>query len=196
MPINPWAAYVRLRSLLGRPFRLRTDDRRVLDQVIIPELAGRAGIERVLFVGCAIYTQHYEGLFGGAEFHSIEPDPRQARWGARRHVVDVLQNGAAHWAPGYFDLIVCNGVYGWGLDARDDIERAMNACFTLLRERGLLILGWNDTPERTPVPLTDISALARFEPHAFAPLGASRHLCAGAHRHVFSFFEKPGPRAR
>ena len=72
-----------------------------------------------LFVGCAPFTWHYEAIFPGRDYTTIDQDPRCRRYGATRHVVDKPKNLDRHVAPGSFDLIVCNGVFGWGLDERD-----------------------------------------------------------------------------
>ena len=41
---------------------------------------------------------------------------RTEKFGSKRHVVDSLLNLSQHFAPGYFDLIVYNGVFGHGID--------------------------------------------------------------------------------
>jgi hypothetical protein len=105
------------RRALGLPATLRTEDRRILEQVILPEYARRPDIARVLFVGCAPYTQRYGETFGGREYWTIDPVARRRRYGSERHIVDRLQNLGNHVPAGYFDLVVCNGVLGWGLNA-------------------------------------------------------------------------------
>ena len=62
-----------------------------------------------LFVGCAPFTWHYEAIFPGRDYTTIDQDPRCRRYGATRHVVDKPKNLDRHVAPGSFDLIVCNG---------------------------------------------------------------------------------------
>lgn len=78
----------------------------------------------MLFVGCAWYAHRYERLLPGRDYWTIDPDPWKRRFGARRHVVAEFERLDAHVARGSFDLIVCNGVFGWGLDDRVDCERA------------------------------------------------------------------------
>jgi hypothetical protein len=34
-----------------------------------------------------------------------------------------------HFPKAHFDLILCNGVYGWGLDDRASCERAFQRCY-------------------------------------------------------------------
>jgi hypothetical protein len=72
------------------------------------------------------------------------PDP----WlpGARRHIIAGLESIDAHIAPASLDLIICNGVFGWGLDDRTALR-----AFELLQRpatRGELIIGWNGVRHR------------------------------------------------
>lgn len=88
------------------------------------------------------------------------------------------------------DLIVCNGVFGWGLDQRDDCERAFMACFTRLKPGGHFMLRWNDVPAHSPLPLASRQGLARFTPQALPVLGTAHLLVDAQTRHVFDFYVK------
>lgn len=179
-----------IRRKLGLPVRIRSRDRLLLDEQFLPWFAARTDIKRVLFVGCDYYTAHYPGLFPNAEFWTIEPRATKAKYGGNHHVVAYLQDLRSHAQPHTFDLIVCNGVYGWGLDAADDIQSAFAACFDCLRPGGYFILGWNDVPERTPVPLSSIPALQNFEPWVFPGTAGSRVPTGSDTGHVFDFYRK------
>lgn len=183
-------AGILIRRSLGLPDSKHTPDRETLEQVILPAYARRGDIRTVLFVGCDWYTRHYEQMFSGANYWTLDPDPWKRRFGARRHLVAGLEDIDTHFAPGSVDLIVCNGVYGWGLNSRVDCERAFEGCFGSLRESGHFILGWNDRPTRRPVPLESLASLARFRPERFDGLGSS-YLANPAKRHVFNFYTKP-----
>jgi hypothetical protein len=41
-----------------------------------------------------------------------------------------------HFAERHFDVIVCNGVYGFGLDTANQCERAFDRCWSRLRDGG------------------------------------------------------------
>lgn len=192
-PVSEILAYgvILGRNALGLPNPMRTLDRDTLEQVIFPACAARPDIAEVLFVGCAWYTRHYEKMLPGRGYRTIDPDPWKRRFGARRHIVAGLEDLAAHVAPGSLDLIVCNGVFGWGLDDRDDCERAFAACFDALRSGGQLIIGWNDVPEHRPLDLGSLRSLARFRPSIFEPLGSAQYLANPENRHVYNFYAKP-----
>lgn len=167
-----------------------SEDRRVLETVIMPDLAGREEVRRVLFVGCAWCTRGYWRIFRRQEYVTLEVDPGAAKFGARRHVVDSLENVRRHFGEGELDVIICNGVFGWGLDDRGVVERAFEGCFECLRVGGIFVLGWNDVPENRPFPPSECRSLRRFAPYEFAPLRASRHATATGNRHTFWFFRK------
>ena len=179
------------RRALGLPALLRTEDRRILEQVILPEYARRRDIARVLFVGCAAYTQHYGEIFDGREYWTIDPVARRRRYGSERHIVDQLQNLGTHVPPGYFDLVVCNGVLGWGLNAPEDANTALAACHTHLRAGGDLLLGWNDIAPRNRVLPEDIPALRRFDAALLGSWQVARWAIDAPNRHVFDFYRKP-----
>lgn len=166
------------------------DDRRVLESVILPFLARRADGARVLFVGCAWYTRAYERLFADAEFWTVDPDPRKRRHGAARHVVGSLVDIEARFGADSLDLIICNGVCGWGLDDPEEAERAMHACHRCLRAGGLLVFGWNDLPGRRPLRPEDSPSLRQFRPHVFPPLGVARLVTRSPRKHIYDFYEK------
>lgn len=179
-----------MRALTGRAVSLPTEDRRVLERVIFAHYAGLAGIRTVLFVGCEFYTQRYERYFARHNYWTIDPDPHRRRFGGRQHVIGRLEQLGEHFPTGFFDLIVCNGVYGWGLDRAEDCETALHACHACLADGGHLVFGWNDMPRYDPAPLASIGAFSRFAEYAIPGLG-SQYLTATAYRHTYRFLQKP-----
>ena len=180
-----------LRGIFGLDVSLPTEDRRLLEQVVLPYFASDPAFSRVLFVGCDWYTSHYEKLFAGREYWTLEKDKHRRKHGAERHVTDALVNLSAHFGERHFDLIVVNGVLGWGLDDREEAERSLLACAAALREGGVLVLGWNDVAEKRPLVPEEARSLQRLRPWPFPPLASARHQTATANRHTFSFFVRP-----
>ena len=181
-----------VRNALGLPNPMRNADREALEQVILPAYARRDDMQAVLFVGCDWYTRHYEKMFGGKRYATIDPDPWKRQFGARDHAVIGMEAIDPHFSAASFDLIVCNGVFGWGLNNRGDVERAFDGAFSRLRDGGHFILGWNDLPERRPLPLESLSSLARFRPEPFPALGSARYRVPADNGHTFDFHVKPG----
>lgn len=181
-----------VRYALRLPTPKRTEDRRVLEQLIFPYYTARSDIHSVLFVGCDWYTRHYgKAFFRDHDYWTIEPSEQARKFGSKRqHVVGPWERLAEYFEEGYFDLIVANGVYGFGLDTREQCEAAFAQSYSRLRDGGHLLLGWNDIPERTPVPLSEIASLKRFTPWTFPAFSSSRYATNTLHRHVYDFYIK------
>ena len=188
-----YGALIAASRVFGFKPRHRARDRRQLDEEILPALARNDRFGRVLSVGCDWYTEHVEDLFlrAGREYSTLEIDPQRARYGARRHIVAPLAELGAHQAPESLDLILCNGVIGWGLNDPREIEASIRACVEALAPGGLLLLGWDDVPEKMPVRIDEIQAL-RALVHA-GPPGIDRALIRTETftNHTFGFFIKP-----
>jgi SAM-dependent methyltransferase len=178
------------RTLLGAgvPLRLSSPDREVLEREILPYFASRDEFRRVLFVGCDWYTRRYERLFAGKEYITIEVDAARRPFGAKRHIVASLADLGEHVAAGGLDLVLCNGVFGWGLDAPDEASRAFAACAACLRPGGVLMLGWDDVAEHRPFDPLTLSALSALHGWQFPPFESSRRTVG---THVYDFFAKP-----
>jgi SAM-dependent methyltransferase len=169
---------------------LKSLQRKVLEQTIIPFYANRHDIKKVLFVGCDYYTSHYWKFFRSKEFWTIEPDRGKKVFGSKYHIVDKLENLHRHFEPDYFDLIICNGVYGWGLNSKEQCEIGFQNCYNYLRGGGELMLGWNDLPERGFVPLENIKSIAKFRHQPHSPFSSWRYHTGSPNRHVFDFYVK------
>jgi SAM-dependent methyltransferase len=180
-----------IRRRLGLPAPLDTEDRRILEESVFPHYCNNPEFRSVLFVGCAVFTSHYQKtFFADKEFWTIEPEAAQAKFGSTRHVIAPLEELSEHFAPGYFDVIFCNGVYGWGLDSMAQGEAAFAQCHSCLRDGGHLVFGWNDVPARTPFSLDDIQSRNAFKHVEFPALKSWRYFTDTRHRHVFDFYKK------
>ena len=177
-----------LNAGLGWDLTLDTDDRRVLESVIFPYFLERDEFSRILFVGCDWYTRRYNRVFASRGYWTIDKAESQRPHGSPRHVTDSLRNLRRHFAAGAFDLILCNGVVGWGLNLEEEARESFAASRDCLREGGIFVLGWNDVPRKTPFPVEEAVRAAGLRPHVFPPLGAARHLTRSRNRHTFSFY--------
>lgn len=193
-----WPARSLLRNAarwLGRPAAFRSADRCLLEDTILRRYAGRAARQRVLFVGTRWYTRSCERILAGHGYLSLDIDPRAARHGSRQgHVTACASRAAACFEAGSFDVIVFNGVFGWGLDERATVEATVRGFHRLLRDGGELVVGWNDVALRRPFAFGELQALQAFERFAWAPGGPAVLEVAGPNRHRFEFFRKAVPR--
>jgi hypothetical protein len=183
-----------IRYVLGLPVPLETEDRRVLEQVIFRHFLGLPATQRILFVGCDWYTKHYDrSFFRDRDYWTIDVSAKARKFGAKQHLVIGLEELDRHFAERHFDVIFCNGVYGFGLDTAEQCERAFDRCWSRLRDGGYFIFGWDDIPARTPVPLDGIAALRRFQRLPLAELGSWRYLTDTPYRHTYDFYTKTEP---
>jgi SAM-dependent methyltransferase len=97
----------------------------------------------------------------------------------------------AHVAPGTFDAIVINGVFGWGIDSPADTELAMAETTRALAPGGIMVIGYNDTPDNHP-SFVDVASpgLLAFAPYAMPKLGHCYAVPGDAGAHTYSFFRK------
>jgi SAM-dependent methyltransferase len=188
-----------IKGMFGVESYLQLEDRRVLEQVMLPYFLQEDAYRDVLFVGCGWYTKGYNRHFEEKKnYWTVDINPWRKRYGAKQHIVDGLQHLDKHFSPGVLDLILCNGVFGWGLDEKADVEQAFRACRDCLREDGVLVIGWNDIEERRPFALAECQSLRAFQPFVFPPLGTSEYLTDTSYRHTYTFYIKqrggrPGP---
>jgi hypothetical protein len=53
------------------------------------------------------------------------------------------------------------------------------------------VFGWDDLPERTPVPLEQIASLRLFAKHTFLPLATWRYVTQTPYKHTYDFYHRP-----
>lgn len=175
---------------MGADLRIRSADRTVLENTILPYFARADGYRRVLFIGCDWYTKGYAGLFRGKDYWTLEPNPNRRKFGADQHIEDVAQNITRHFQPGTLDVVIMNGVFGFGLNDRRGVEDTIAGIYACLRDEGALVFGWNDVPQNRPFPPAGIESLKRFRPFVFPPLGTPEERVPTDNRHVYSFYFK------
>ncbi|AKG23327.1 class I SAM-dependent methyltransferase [Calothrix sp. 336/3] len=182
----------RILLFMGLDLYLDSPDRTILEQEIIPYFRDLSEFHKILFVGCDWYTTSYKKLLKNKEYWTIEIDPKKRQYGSDKHIVDGIQNLSLHIEPGYFDLIFFNGVFGFGLNTKDDTDKAFQAYFDALRTRGVLVFGWNDISEYKPFAvLEECDNLQKFQSYTFPPLNTSHYLTPETPlRHTFDFFVK------
>lgn len=187
-----WLAIVKVRGL---SLHLNFLDRYVLEDTIIPYFVERQEFQRVLFIGSDWYTKPYNRYFRSKEYWTIEIDPVKKKYGAKKHVVGSLLNLSEHFTSNYFDLIIYNGVFGYGIDTREATETSFQQCFQCLRSGGILVFGWNDILEfQAFSALEQCQSLQQFKPYVFSPLTTTQYLVADSpNRHRFNFYLKPLP---
>jgi len=126
--------------------------RKWLENDVLANLPG-LGFRRIMFVGTAPYTWHYERIVcrAGGEWITCDVNPSAAVWGARRHAVARVQDIDTRFAPGYFDAVILNGLLAFGIAPGAEFDAAISAIWRMLRPEGLLLLGWNSDAALDPL---------------------------------------------
>jgi hypothetical protein len=179
-----------MEALSIEPSRISSHDRSILEEVILPYFEKNKYYQKILFIGCSAYTQWYGNFFENKDYWTIDYKRVKRKYGSQKHITDSVTNIANHFRNNYFQLIIMNGVIGFGLDKPNEIEQALDACFDTLDRGGILVLGWNDHPTRMPIDIAAIQALKKFRQYTFDPLQACHVRTEGRYRHTFSFYCK------
>ncbi len=169
---------------------LKSRDRQIMERQIAPHFASLAEVRTVLDVGCDWYTSGYSTLFPDQEYHSIDIDEGQARFAKGQHQTGSLLDLDQYHAAGTFDLIMANGVFGWGINGAEDISRAIHQIHRALKPNGFVVLGWNDNEEYRPEPLDAMLEAEGFKPLEIAELGGASIDTETPHCHKYNFLQR------
>jgi hypothetical protein len=163
-------------------------DRQYLTRTILPGLAALKP-KRVLFVGCRKYTKPYEDFFRGSEYWTLEIDPIHSKWGAPLHKMGDVRHADDLFPKDHFDLILFNGILGFGINSDADMDQAIVALRRVMRPNGILLVGWNDGLSSDPLTRPVLQAGFVHEPLDGIP---ARTTFADS-EHIFDLFRARAP---
>jgi SAM-dependent methyltransferase len=139
------------------------EDRRWILQTLLPAVAATRP-RQVVWVGAAPYTFHYERQFDSKATHyqTMDIHPRMDVWGAKTHFTGSVEHIDRFLPAGSVDVVFLIGVYGFGLNTREGLDRALAAIRMVLKPGGLLVFSWNRGVDVAPTPEGALESL--FEP--------------------------------
>ncbi|MBA5248794.1 MAG: class I SAM-dependent methyltransferase [Gammaproteobacteria bacterium] len=178
----------RFLSAIGIDLRMKTYDRYVLESIIFPYLIKNKKYKKIVFIGTDYYTRSYCKIFRNKEFYTLEYDKKQAKFGCKLHIVDSFTEIDSYFKESEVDVVICNGVYGYGLNLEDDVNKAFKATYRVLRKDGLFIFGWNNCKERSPYDIENTQAFQLFKKFYFEPLKVDKYEVNTHNGHTFNFF--------
>jgi SAM-dependent methyltransferase len=117
---------------------------------------------KVLFIGVQNYTKHYSRWFNNdfCEYWTMDILPEVAQFGSKnKHVVGDVLEVDHHFPQNYFDIVIFNGVLGYGVDRPQCQNKALKAIHNIIKGEGILLLGWNKTQTDDPLNLDVIKKL-------------------------------------
>lgn len=170
--------------------RPRFDDREVLETIIFPYILSHQNPKKILDIGREHYQKFYNEFFFGRELWTLDRHKWKKRYGSQNHVTGNVKKLDEYFKKNQFDLVVMNGVFGWGLNKEKDIEKTFRDVYNILKKGGLFVLGWNDRPGLRPMLLKDIPALKKFKQVVFPPLSKHQFRCKTGY-HTYNFYKKP-----
>lgn len=164
------------------------EDRNVLERKIFPWVLANKEPQAILDIGREEYQKFYNKFFAGRELWTMDFDPERNEWGAKDHISGDAANVGEHFAENYFDFVLMNGVYGWGLNEKEKIEKCFSGIHKILKPGGLFVLGYNDW-EAIPMPIEEVENLKKLTPFVFPPLNAEKFKCING-EHTYQFYIK------
>jgi hypothetical protein len=166
---------------------MRSPDRAVLVNQILPAFAKQGG--KILWIGCRRYTQSYPALLEshGAMCWTMDIDSTVERFGhCQRHTTASLLNADQLLPVRDFNAVLCNGVFGFGLDDVAMQRQALAVMANVLVPGGWLLVGWNADRVQDPVGLASSVPALRPQPYGSLP----QRLPVAGVTHVYDFFQK------
>jgi SAM-dependent methyltransferase len=165
--------------------RPKFEDRDILERIIFPHILSYYAPQTVLDIGREGYTQFYNRFFRHSELWTLDYDPENEEFGANNHITDDVANLRKYFDENYLDLIIMNGVFGWGVNKEEHVQDTFNAFYEVLKPGGILILGWNDDV----VPLKKIEGLNKLKPLTLKPFDDNQTKCING-THFYNFYIK------
>ena len=152
---------------LGVEFPLKSANRSFLENEIFAFLNSflkqRPDSARCLFLGTDKRSWHYPKLLT-AQFYTMDIEPKKAIYGHRGH--HTIGSAAAltqHYEPHSFDVIIANGLIGFGMNQQPDCDALLAGSHALLKKDGLLVLGYNDGVEFVNFKVREVANYKLFE---------------------------------
>ena len=171
----------------------KSADRAIYHGEILPWLAAETSIRDVLDIGCEWYNLHHRRIFRGHRYWTIDIDPGKEGYGGKNHVTGSALSLDEYFRPASFDLVLCNGVFGWGVNEPREVSLLVEQMATVLRPGGKVVVGWNPGTENAPEgdPMGAMSE--QFRTWDFPPRKDSQIFANAENKHTFAFFEKAVP---
>jgi hypothetical protein len=116
---------------------------------------------------------------------TIDIDPVAAKWGVPgRHIIADVLHADEMFRESEFDVSVMNGVFGFGIETIDEMDRAVKSIATITKQGGLLIIGWNTDVISDPADLPSIKQHFRYS----EAVPFSKRQIFPSSTHVYDFY--------
>ena len=183
MPINK--AIIRIYRCFNFLGIIPGAGRDFLELELLPHLR-EANYRNILIVGVMPYSQHYAYFLmrQGACVSTMDSDSKAAACGSpQMHIVDRIENAGSYFPDDSIDLVLCCGIYGFGLMDEKEVRASLSAVRRVLKPKGLLVFSWNRKPMHDPIDLANSGAFSGFR-----RCDVMGRQCADFGENIFEFF--------
>lgn len=175
---------------MGIEFPLKSPNRIFLETSIFQYInkiyGGKQPRSNGLFIGTDKRSWHYPRVLD-LELHTIDIESKKAFYGNHKHhIVGSATELERYYDPKSFDVIIGNGLIGFGMNAPEQCEQLLMGAALLLKDDGLFVVGFNDGPEFVNFKVKEAKNYQLFEEHIPGQFGLSENTYEfGDHTFVF-----------
>ncbi|MDC1292422.1 class I SAM-dependent methyltransferase [Amylibacter sp.] len=135
--------------------RLYSEQRIYFDNYLIPKYV-KDGLN-ILFIGADWYNKWIFLNYKKTNWITIDTLPGNRKFGAENHIIgNFPEDLEIILHKGKFDIIIFNGVYGWGINSEGALQDSMQKMNALLKLNGLIIFGYNTEKEKNPISRSNL----------------------------------------
>jgi hypothetical protein len=146
---------------------------------------------KLLFIGVAYYTRHYYSKLR-YEVKTIDINSDVKKFGNKNNHTIGSATSLTEYYSNKFNVILANGLLGYGLNSKNDFNRMLEMCFTCLVDNGILIIGYNNNSKHLRFSLSSVHGYTLFD--EFVPKIPSMNSCLiqvnPVNDHTFLFLKK------
>lgn len=181
----------RLAISWGIEFPRKSANRQFLENAIFKYLDTLLNTDsaQCLFIGTDKRSWHYRSRFK-AKYFTIDNDPGKAIYGdIRNHTIGSATELTRQYERDQFDVIVANGLIGFGINEMDQCEAFFAGLEAILKPNGVLVLGHNNGPSHIGFKLEEVKNYHLFDEFVpyFNDLDQSRYVFGD---HIFVFLRR------
>lgn len=136
---------------MGIEFPVKSSNRIFLETNIFQYINQTYGAKQPrstgLFIGTDKRSWHYPKVLD-LDLHTIDIDKKKALYGnPKHHVVGSATALENHYNEASFEVIIGNGLIGFGMNHQAQCEQLLMGAALLLKPNGIFIIGFNDGPQ-------------------------------------------------
>jgi len=83
----------------------------------------------------------------------MDIDPAVVTYGSKNHIVGDVLEIDQFFKQGFFDIVIFNGVFGYGINKLEEQNKAIEMIRKVIKPDGIMLLGWDTDRVREPLEL-------------------------------------------